>query len=138
MRMRIFRNGSRPSIQGRADWFTGQVRLDPLFDPVEPGRVSGGLVTFEPGARTHWHSHPLGQHLIVLTGVGWTQCEGGPKKEIRAGDVVFCNCGQKHWHGATDGVAMSHICIQEWQDGSPVTWMEPVPDAVYLAPVEPD
>ncbi|MBT2119112.1 cupin domain-containing protein [Dyella sp. LX-66] len=136
--MRIYRNGSRPSVKGPASWFTGNVRIDPLFDPAAPGRVSAALVTFEPGARTNWHSHPLGQHLVVLSGVGWTQCEGGPKKEIRAGDVVFCNCGQKHWHGATDTTAMSHIAIQEWMNDSPVEWMEPVPDTDYLAAVEPD
>ena len=138
MQMRIFRNGSRPSVKGPASWFTGNVRIDPLFDPAAPGRVSAALVTFEPGARTNWHTHPLGQHLVVLSGVGWTQCEGGPKKEIRAGDVVFCNCGQKHWHGATDTTAMSHIAIQEWMNDSPIEWMEPVTDADYLAAVEPD
>lgn len=138
MQMRIFRNGSRPSVKGPANWFTGNARIDPLFDPAEPGRVSAALVTFEPGARTNWHTHPLGQHLVVLSGVGWTQCWGGPKKEIRAGDVVFCNCGQKHWHGATDSTAMSHIAIQEWMNESPVDWLEPVPDDVYGAPVEHD
>lgn len=138
MQMRIYRNGSRPSVKGPASWFTGNVRIDPLFDPAAPGRVSAALVTFEPGAHTHWHTHPLGQHLVVLSGVGWTQCEGGPKKEIRAGDVVFCNCGQKHWHGATDTTAMSHIAIQEWMNDSPVEWLEPVPEADYLAAVEAD
>ncbi|WP_338065706.1 (R)-mandelonitrile lyase [Dyella jiangningensis] len=138
MQMRIFRNGSRPSVKGPANWFTGNARIDPLFDPAEPGRVSAALVTFEPGARTNWHTHPLGQHLVVLSGVGWTQCWGGPKKEIRAGDVVFCNCGQKHWHGATGSTAMSHIAIQEWMNESPVDWLEPVPDDVYGAPVAHD
>lgn len=138
MQMRIHRNGSRPSVKGPATWFTGDVRIDPLFDPAGPGRTSAALVTFEPGARTAWHTHPLGQHLIVLTGRGWTQCEGGPKKEIRAGDVVFCDCGQKHWHGATDTTAMSHIAVQEWLDGSPVTWLEHVADTDYLGPVEHD
>jgi quercetin dioxygenase-like cupin family protein len=100
--------------------------------------VSAGLVTFEPGARSAWHTHPLGQHLVVLSGVGWTQCWGGPKKEIRAGDVVYCNCGQKHWHGATDTTAMSHIAVQEWMNESPVTWMEQVSDDDYRSPVAPD
>jgi quercetin dioxygenase-like cupin family protein len=138
MQMRIYRNGTRPSVRGPAEWFTGQVRLDPLFDADEPRRTSASVVTFEPGARTRWHTHPLGQHLVVLSGEGWTQCRGGPKNVIRAGDVVFCNCGETHWHGATDTNAMSHIAIQEWQDGSPVTWLEPVADDVYLAPVVSD
>jgi quercetin dioxygenase-like cupin family protein len=138
MQMRIDRNGSRPSVKGPASYFTGDVRIDPLFDPAGPGRVSAALVTFEPGARSAWHTHPLGQHLIVVSGCGWTQCEGGPKKEIRAGDVVFCDCGQKHWHGATDTTAMSHVAVQEWLDGSPVTWLEQVSDADYLGPVEHD
>ncbi|MEW9570363.1 cupin domain-containing protein [Rhodanobacter sp. Si-c] len=136
--MRIDRNGSRPSVKGPASYFTGDVRVDPFFDPAGPGRTSAALVTFEPRARSAWHTHPLGQHLIVVSGCGWTQCEGGPKKEIRAGDVVFCDCGQKHWHGATDTTAMSHIAVQEWLDGSPVTWLEQVSDADYLGPVEPD
>lgn len=138
MKMRIHRNGTRPSRKGPPDWFTGDVRLDPLFDPVEPGRVSAALVTFEPGARTAWHTHPLGQHLVVTAGRGWTQCAGGPKKAIAAGDVVYCDCGQKHWHGATDTTAMSHIAIQEWQDGTPVQWLEHVSDDDYLGPVEDD
>lgn len=138
MQMRIYRNGSRPSAKGPSAYFTGDVRVDPLFDPSEPGRASAGKVTFEPGARSAWHTHPLGQHLVVLSGVGWTQCWGGPKKEIRAGDVVFCDCGQKHWHGATDTTAMSHIAIQEWLDGSAVDWLEQVSDSDYLAAVEPD
>jgi quercetin dioxygenase-like cupin family protein len=138
MQMRIYRNGSRPAAKGPASYFTGNVRVESLFDPTEPGRVSAAQVTFEPGARTAWHTHPLGQHLVVLSGVGWTQCWGGPKKEIRAGDVVFCDCGQKHWHGATDSTAMSHIAVQEWQDGAPVEWLEHVSEADYLAPVEAD
>lgn len=138
MKMHIHRNGSRPSVKGPSDFFTGNVRIDPLFEPSEQGRTSAALVTFEPGARTAWHTHPLGQHLIVLSGQGWTQCEGGPKKEIRAGDVVFCNCGQKHWHGATDTTAMSHVAVQEWQDGSPVNWLEQVSDEDYLSPVDDD
>jgi quercetin dioxygenase-like cupin family protein len=138
MQMRIYRSGSRPSAKGPSQYFTGEVRIDPLFEPAEPGRVSAALVTFEPGARSAWHTHPLGQHLVVLSGVGWTQCQGGPKKEIRAGDVVFCNCGQKHWHGATDTTAMSHIAVQEWMNESPVTWMEQVSDDDYRTPVELD
>ncbi|MDB6063550.1 MAG: transcriptional regulator [Verrucomicrobiaceae bacterium] len=136
--MKIYRAGSRPSTKGPETIFTGSVRLDPLFDLTEPGRTSAALVTFEPGARSAWHHHPLGQHLIVTAGCGWTQCWGGFKKEIRAGDVVFCNCGQKHWHGATDTTAMSHIAVQEWQDGSPVTWLEKVTNDQYLWAVEPD
>lgn len=138
MQMRIYRNGSRRSATGSAAYFSGDVRVDPLFDPAEPGRVSAAQVTFEPGARSAWHTHPLGQHLVVVSGLGWTQCWGGPKKEIKPGDVVFCNCGQKHWHGATDTTAMSHIAVQEWLDGSAVHWMEHVSEADYLAPVEPD
>lgn len=138
MDMEIYRVGSRPSVEGPADWFTGRVRIDPLFNPTEPARTSAAQVTFEPGARTAWHTHPLGQHLIVTAGVGWTQCWGGPKKEIRAGDVVFCNCGKKHWHGASETTAMSHIAIQESQDGSAVEWLEKVSDEQYLSPVEGD
>lgn len=138
MDMKIYRTGSRPSAKGPEAYFTGHVRIDTLFDPMEPGRASAALVTFEPGARSAWHTHPLGQHLIVTAGCGWTQCEGGPKKEIHAGDVVFCNCGRKHWHGATDTTAMSHIAVQEWQDGTPVNWLEKVSDEQYLSAVEPD
>lgn len=135
MKMKIYRVGSRPSAKGPESFFTGDVRIDPLFDPTEPARTSAVLVSFEPGARSVWHRHPLGQHLIVTAGCGWTQCWGGPKKEIRAGDVVFCDCGQKHWHGAT---AMSHIAVQEWLNGSPVEWLEKVGDDQYLSAVEPD
>ena len=138
MQMKIYRVGSRPSAVGPEQCFTGAVRIDPLFDPQEPSRVSAAWVTFEPGARTAWHTHPLGQHLIITSGRGWTQCWDGPKKEIRAGDIVFCNCGQKHWHGATDITAMSHIAIQEWLNGSPVTWLEKVSDSQYLSLVESD
>jgi quercetin dioxygenase-like cupin family protein len=134
----ITRAGSQPSQKGPADYFTGVVRIDPLFAAAAPSRVSAALVTFEPGARSAWHTHPMGQHLVVTAGVGWTQCEGGPKKEIRSGDVVNCPCGRRHWHGATDTTAMSHIAIQEALDGSPVTWMEKVDDATYLAPVQED
>lgn len=138
MDMQIYRVGSRPSAKGPEANFTGNVRMDPLFGPTEPARTSATLVTFEPGARTAWHTHPLGQHLIVTVGSGWTQCWGGPKKAIRAGDVVFCNCGRKHWHGATDTTSMSHIAVQEWLDGAPVNWLEKVSDEQYLSPVEPD
>src|SRR5204862_3640465 len=99
--MEIKRSGSQPSIKGPAEWFTGSVRIDPLFAEADPSRVSGALVTFEPGARTAWHTHPLGQRLIVTSGCGWVQCSGGPKREIRAGDVVLCPPVEKHWHGAT-------------------------------------
>ena len=138
MQMDIFRVGSRACAKGPAEWFTGAVRIDRLFDARAPGRVSAAQVTFEPGARTAWHSHPLGQHLIVTAGSGWTQCWGGPKKAMRAGDVVYCNCGQKHWHGATDTTAMTHIAVQEALDGVAVQWLEQVSDAEYLAAVTPD
>ena len=134
----VRRAGSQPSQSGPAAWFTGRVRIDPLFPAVAPSRASGARVTFEPGARTHWHTHPLGQNLIVLSGVGWTQCEGGPKREIRPGDVVSCPCGRRHWHGAAQTTAMSHIAVTETLDGSPVTWLEPVADADYLAPIAED
>jgi len=134
----IKRVGSQPSMKGPQDWFTGSVRVDPLFTAMEGSRVSGGLVTFEPGARSAWHTHPLGQNLIVVSGVGWTQCTGGPKKEIRAGDILSCPCGQKHWHGATATTAVSHIAIQEALDGKNVVWMEKVTDEEYLVEVMPD
>lgn len=108
------------------------------FSAIPPRRVSAALVTFEPGARTAWHTHPLGQNLVVISGVGWTQCEGGPKKEIRPGDVVSCPCHHKHWHGATDQTAMSHIAIQEALDSTPAHWLDKVSDDIYLAPVEAD
>jgi quercetin dioxygenase-like cupin family protein len=136
--MKITRVGLTPSAKGPADYFTGNVRVDPLFQPTEPSRVSAGLVTFEPGARSAWHTHPLGQTLIVTAGCGWTQCWGWPKKEIRQGDVISCGCGQKHWHGATATTGMSHIAIQEALDGKVVDWMEKVSDEQYLSPVESD
>ena len=107
------------------------VRIDPLFEAPEPARVRGASVTFEPGARTAWHSHPLGQTLIVTSGLGWTQCWGGPKEEIRPGDVIWCPPGVKHWHGATPSTAMSHIAIQEALNGKVVEWMEQVSEAQY-------
>ena len=111
--MEIKRAGSQPSGKGPQEWFTGTVRIDPLFSPPDPARVAGALVTFEPGARTAWHTHPLGQTLIVTAGCGWAQREGGPVEEIRPGDVVWFPPGEKHWHGATPKTAMSHIAIQE-------------------------
>jgi quercetin dioxygenase-like cupin family protein len=131
----IQRSGAQPSIKGPDEWFTGTVRIDPLFKAVDPSRVSAALVTFEPGARSAWHTHPLGQNLVVTAGLGWTQCWGGPKREIRAGDVVSCSCGQKHWHGASASTAMSHIAIQEAFDGTAVEWLEKVTDQQYLAEV---
>jgi quercetin dioxygenase-like cupin family protein len=134
----IKRSGSQPSAKGPAEYFTGNVRVDPLFQAMPPSTVSGGLVTFEPGARSAWHTHPMGQHLVVVSGCGWTQCEGGPKKEIRAGDVISCPCGKKHWHGATATTGMSHIAIQEAKDGKVVEWLEKVTDEEYLIEVTPD
>jgi quercetin dioxygenase-like cupin family protein len=127
----IKRNGSRPSAKGSADWFTGTVRVDPLFQPIEPARTSAAQVTFEPGARTNWHTHPLGQTLIVTAGVGWVQREGGPIEEIKPGDVVWFPPGLKHWHGATPTTAMTHIAVQELLDGKNVDWLGKVSDAQY-------
>jgi quercetin dioxygenase-like cupin family protein len=129
--MEIKRAGSQPSSKGPAGWFTGPVRIDPLFQPHDPARASGASVTFEPGARTAWHTHPLGQTLIVTAGVGWAQCWGGPKEEIRPGDVAWFPPGEKHWHGATPTTAMTHIAIQEQLDGKVVDWMEHVTDEQY-------
>jgi quercetin dioxygenase-like cupin family protein len=129
--MEIKRSGSQPSSKGPAEWFTGSVRIDPLFAPAEPARVVGSLVTFEPGARTAWHTHPLGQTLIVTAGCGWVQREGGPIEEIRPGDVVSFAPQEKHWHGASQTTAMSHIAIQEKLNGSPVDWLEKVTDEQY-------
>ena len=129
--MNITRSGAQSSGKGPADWFTGMVRVDPLFSPPDPARVAGALVTFEPGARTAWHTHPLGQTLIVMTGLGWVQREGGPVEEIRPGDVVWFEPGEKHWHGASAATAMSHVAIQEKLNGSPVDWMEHVTDDQY-------
>ena len=129
--MEIKRAGSQPSGKGPAEWFTGAVRIDPLSSPPEPARVAMAHVTFEPGARTAWHTHPLGQTLIVTWGRGAAQREGGPIEEIRPGDVVWFAPGEKHWHGATATTAMSHIAIQEKLNGSPVDWMEKVTDDQY-------
>jgi len=129
--MDISRNGSRPSGKGPEDWFTGQVRLDPLFQSDEPARATGAMVTFEPGARTAWHTHPLGQTLIITQGLGRVQREGGPVEEVHPGDVVWFPPGEKHWHGAAPEVAMTHVAVQESQDGSAVTWLEKVSDADY-------
>lgn len=132
--MSIQRNGSRPSTRGPAEYFTGNVRVDPLFASPDPAHATGGLVTFEPGARSAWHTHPLGQTLIVVSGLGWHQCEGEPKEEIHPGDVVTCAPGRRHWHGATPTTAMSHIAITERDaSGKVVEWMEKVSDEQYLA-----
>jgi len=131
--MQVHRNGSAAAIKGPETWFTGAVRIDKVFNPPAPARSGFGIVNFEPGARTNWHTHPLGQTLIVTSGVGWTQCEGGPKTEIRVGDVIWCPCQRRHWHGATATTAMSHIAIAESLDGSAVEWMEPVTDEQFLA-----
>jgi quercetin dioxygenase-like cupin family protein len=129
--MQITRPGSQPSARGPSDWFTGTVRIDPLNEPPEPARVGIASVTFEPGARTAWHTHPLGQTLIVTAGCGWTQPWGGPRQEIRPGDIVWIPPNEKHWHGATATTAMTHIAVQEKLNGSPVQWMEKVTDEQY-------
>ena len=131
--MDITRSGSRPSAVGPSDWFTGTVRIDPLFAVSDPARAAGNSVTFEPGARTAWHTHPLGQTLIVTFGLGWVQREGGRREEIRPGDVVWFEPGEKHWHGATATTAMTHIAVQESLDGKAVDWMEHVSDVDYRA-----
>lgn len=129
--MKITRSGDNPSKPGPADWFTGDVRIDPLFAAEAPGRTAGAQVTFEPGARTAWHTHPAGQTLIVTFGRGRVQRAGGPVEEIRQGDVVWFPAGEKHWHGAAPDTAMSHIAIQEEIDGRAVDWLEKVSDADY-------
>lgn len=129
--MEITRIGLNPSAKGSSDWFTGTVRIDPLFQAADPARVQGASVTFEPGARTAWHTHPLGQTLIVTSGFGWVQRDGGPIEEIRPGDVVWFSPGEKHWHGASPTTAMTHIAIHEKLDGKVVDWMEPVSDEQY-------
>ncbi len=131
--MDIRRAGSQASVKGPSDWFTGAVRIDPLFPVRDPASAAGHTVTFEPGARTAWHTHPLGQIIIVISGVGRAQREGGPVEEIRPGDVVWFEPGEKHWHGAAPATAMVHIAIQESLDGKAVDWLEQVSDADYLA-----
>lgn len=131
--LRIIRNGTQPSAKGSADSFTGTVRVDPLFSAQDPSRVSAATVTFEPGARTAWHTHPVGQTLVVTAGCGRVQSWGGPIEEIRPGDVVRIPPGLKHWHGAAPTTAMTHLAIQEQSQGKSVDWFEKVSDAQYLA-----
>ena len=133
--MEIARAGSQASARGSEATFTGAVRIDPLFQSPAPGRVGAAIVTFEPGARTAWHRHPLGQTLVVLAGVGRVQCEGGPVEEIRPGDVVTTGPGERHWHGASPTTAMTHMAIQESLDGNAVEWLEKVTDAEYQGAV---
>jgi quercetin dioxygenase-like cupin family protein len=132
--MEIRRIGTQASTKGPTDWFTGTVRIDPLFQAPAPARVQGVSVTFEPGARTAWHTHPLGQTLIVMAGCGWAQRNGEPIEEIRPGDIVWFRPGEKHWHGATPTTAMTHIAIQEQLDGKAVDWMEKVSEEQYHRP----
>jgi quercetin dioxygenase-like cupin family protein len=129
--MKIKRIGSEPSVKGPAEYFTGTVRIDPLFQADPPARAMGASVTFEPGARTAWHTHPLGQILIVTAGCGWVQRDGGPIEEVHPGDVVQFPPGEKHWHGATPTTALTHIASQEQLDGKVVDWMEKVSDDQY-------
>jgi quercetin dioxygenase-like cupin family protein len=129
--MDIKRSGSQPSAKGPADWFTGNVRIDPLFPANDTAHFSGAYVTFEPGARSHWHTHPTGQHLIITAGVGRTQEAGGPIEEIKAGDVIWCSPTVKHWHGAAPTTAMTHIAITGTLNGKNVEWMEKVTDQEY-------
>jgi quercetin dioxygenase-like cupin family protein len=131
--MEITRNGSQPSSEGPADYFTGAVRIDPLSQAPDPARARGASVTFEPGARTAWHTHPLGQTLIVTSGRGWVQAWGGPVEEVHPGDVIWFPPGEKHWHGATPTTAMTQVAIQEALDGKVVDWMEQVSDEQYRA-----
>src|SRR5260370_39956000 len=129
--MDIKRNGSQPSTKGPADWFTGTVRIDPLFQPNAPARAAGASVTCEPGARTAWHTHPLGQTLILTAGWGCGQCWNGPIEAMHPGDVIWSAPGEKHWHGAAPTTAMTHIAVQEALDGKSVDWMEKVSDEHY-------
>ena len=129
--MDITRSGATPSVKGPEDWFSGTVRIDPLFGRADPARATGGAVTFEPGARTAWHTHPLGQTLIVTSGCGWVQRDGGPIEEIHPGDVVRFEPGERHWLGAAPTTAMTHIAIQEQLDGKAVDWLEKVSDEQY-------
>ena len=132
--MEIRRIGTQASSKGPSDWFTGTVRIDPLFQAPAPARVQGTSVTFEPGARTAWHTHPLGQTLIVTAGCGWVQRDREPIEEVRPGDVIWFPPGEKHWHGATPTTAMTHIAIQEQLDGKAVNWMEKVSEEQYHRP----
>ena len=129
--MDITRNGTQASTTGNADWFTGAVRIDQAFTAAEPARVAGALVTFAPGARTAWHTHPLGQTLYVTAGLGWAQREGGPIEELRPGDIIWFAPAEKHWHGATATTAVTHLAIQERLDGKAVDWLEKVSDDQY-------
>ncbi|MCO5191867.1 MAG: cupin domain-containing protein [Anaerolineae bacterium] len=129
--MNITLNGTQASAEGPSDWFTGKVRIDPLFNPTDPARVGGASVTFEPGARTTWHTHPLGQTLIITAGCGRVQSWGGPIREVKPGDVVQFAPGEKHWHGAAPTTVMTHIAVQEYHDGSPVEWLEHVTNEQY-------
>jgi quercetin dioxygenase-like cupin family protein len=129
--MDITRNGTRPSVVAPPSYFTGRVRQDPVVEAPAPARLRAVVVTFDPGARTHWHTHPLGQTLLVLSGLGRAQSWGGEITEIRPGDTIWIPPGEKHWHGASPGVAMTHLAMQEALDGSPVDWLEPVADAQY-------
>lgn len=129
--MKITRAGTQPSAKGPADWFTGVVRIDTPFQAALPARVGGATVTFEPGARTAWHTHPLGQTLFVTFGLGWIQREGGPIEEIRPGDIVYFEPGERHWHGASASTAMQHIAVAEALEGKAVDWMEKVTDEEY-------
>ena len=136
--MHVTRNGARRPIVGSAENFTGTVHITQTFAIEAPGRVTGGTVSFDPGARSHWHTHPFGQVLIVTEGVGWTQCEGEPVVEIRAGDVVCCPANTRHWHGATASTAMTHVAVAEALDGSYANWMEPVTEEQYHGPQDSD
>ncbi len=129
--MEILRAGSQSSQKGPGEWFTGAVRIDPLFRAPDPALVQCASVTFEPGGRTAWHTHPLGQTLLITAGCGWAQREGGPVEEIRPGDVVWFSPGEKHWHGATPATALTHIALQERLDGKAVDWLEPVSQEEY-------
>lgn len=134
--MEIDRKQDQQVAAGPAEYFTGKATIRGQFARETPSRVTGAIVTFEAGARTNWHSHPLGQTLIVTDGIGWTQVEGGEKLAFAAGDIMLCPADRRHWHGATPDGPMTHIAIQEVRDGKNVTWMEPVSDADYLAPVK--
>ena len=131
--MKILRSSEQPSAKGPAEYFTGSVRIDSLFAAPDPARSAAAIVTFEPGARTAWHTHPLGQRLLIMSGEGWVRKEGEAKHLVRPGDTVWFEPGERHWHGATDRKAMTHLAVQEAQNGSPVNWMEHVSDEDYLA-----